>query len=159
MSTTEHLDDQIIGRYLDQPLRLPADLRRQIEAAWDGAPVQLYALSDLDHTLRLGRLIPIRMRLAIEDDVVPEQIAVAVRHNAAFGIERQQELLAFLALTCGLVLDSVARGRREAKRMAYLAAGALQSRPHATGDTAAEQDGARVSPEKVAKSKTTSPWA
>ena len=68
-------------------------------------------------------------------------------------------LLAFLALTCGLVLDSVARGRREAKRMAYLAAGALQSRPHATGDTAAEQDGARVSPEKVAKSKTTSPWA
>jgi ATP-binding cassette subfamily B protein len=54
MSTTEHLDDQIIGRYLDQPLRLPADLRRQIEAAWDGAPVQLYALSDLDHTLRLA---------------------------------------------------------------------------------------------------------
>ena len=53
MSTTEHLDDQIIGRYLDQPLRLPADLRRQIEAAWDGAPVQLYALTDLDHTLRL----------------------------------------------------------------------------------------------------------
>src|SRR6266487_6299151 len=53
MSTLEHLDDQIIGRYLDQPLRLPADLRRQIEAAWDGAPVQLYALSDLDHTLRL----------------------------------------------------------------------------------------------------------
>src|SRR6266568_4153853 len=53
MSTLEHLDDQIIGRYLDQPLRLPTDLRRQIEAAWDGAPVQLYALSDLDHTLRL----------------------------------------------------------------------------------------------------------
>ncbi|HEY9858082.1 MAG TPA: glycosyltransferase family 2 protein [Candidatus Obscuribacterales bacterium] len=29
-------------------------------------------------------------------------------------------LLAFLSLTCGMVLDSVARGRREAKRMAYL---------------------------------------
>lgn len=29
-------------------------------------------------------------------------------------------LLAFLSLTCGLILDSVARGRREAKRMAYL---------------------------------------
>jgi len=54
MSTLEHLDDQIIGRYLGQPLRLPADLRRQIEAAWDGAPVQLYALSDLNHTLRLA---------------------------------------------------------------------------------------------------------
>jgi glycosyltransferase involved in cell wall biosynthesis len=30
-------------------------------------------------------------------------------------------LLAFLSLTCGLILDSVARGRREAKRMTYLA--------------------------------------
>lgn len=29
-------------------------------------------------------------------------------------------LLAFLSMTCGLILDSVARGRREAKRMAYL---------------------------------------
>jgi hypothetical protein len=29
-------------------------------------------------------------------------------------------VLAFLALTTGLVLDSVARGRREAKRMHYL---------------------------------------
>lgn len=30
-------------------------------------------------------------------------------------------LLAFLSLTCGFILDSVARGRREAKRMVYLA--------------------------------------
>jgi glycosyltransferase involved in cell wall biosynthesis len=29
-------------------------------------------------------------------------------------------LLAFLSLTCGLILDSVARGRREVKRIAYL---------------------------------------
>lgn len=29
-------------------------------------------------------------------------------------------LLAFLSLTCGIILDSVARGRREAKRMTYL---------------------------------------
>jgi glycosyltransferase involved in cell wall biosynthesis len=29
-------------------------------------------------------------------------------------------LLAFLSITCGLILDSVARGRREVKRMAYL---------------------------------------
>lgn len=29
-------------------------------------------------------------------------------------------LLAFLSFTCGLILDSVARGRRELKRMAYL---------------------------------------
>jgi glycosyltransferase involved in cell wall biosynthesis len=33
-------------------------------------------------------------------------------------------LLASLSFACGMILDSVARGRREAKRMAYLAAGA-----------------------------------
>jgi hypothetical protein len=34
-------------------------------------------------------------------------------------------LLASLSLACGLILDSVARGRREAKRLAYLVAGAV----------------------------------
>jgi len=29
-------------------------------------------------------------------------------------------LLAFLSLTCGLILDSVSRGRKELKRLAYL---------------------------------------
>jgi ATP-binding cassette subfamily B protein len=54
MTTTQHLDDQIIARYTGQPLRLPAELRRQIETAWHGAPVQLYALADLDQSLRLA---------------------------------------------------------------------------------------------------------
>jgi hypothetical protein len=31
-------------------------------------------------------------------------------------------LVAALSLACGMILDSVARGRREAKRLAYLAA-------------------------------------
>jgi hypothetical protein len=47
-------------------------------------------------------------------------------------------LLGFLALTCGLILDTVTRGRWELKRMAYLAipgpqeleANRAQSRPH-----------------------------
>jgi hypothetical protein len=30
-------------------------------------------------------------------------------------------MLSFLSLACGLILDSVARGRRETKRLAYLA--------------------------------------
>jgi hypothetical protein len=30
-------------------------------------------------------------------------------------------MLSFLSLACGLILDSVARGRREMKRLAYLA--------------------------------------
>src|SRR5207248_1413193 len=43
-------------RYTDQPPRLPAELRRQIEASWHGAPVQLYAFADLDHALRLTQV-------------------------------------------------------------------------------------------------------
>src|SRR5918996_2467982 len=54
METTQlHPDEQIIVRYPDQPPRLPRDLRRRIETAWGGGPVQLYALADLDHALRL----------------------------------------------------------------------------------------------------------
>ena len=37
-------------------------------------------------------------------------------------------LMAALSIACGMILDSVARGRREAKRMAYLAAGAARDR-------------------------------
>lgn len=36
-------------------------------------------------------------------------------------------VLAFLSLTCGLILDSVARGRKEIKRLAYLAVQAIES--------------------------------
>src|SRR5438309_113249 len=50
------LDAQIVARYTDQPPRLPAELRRQVEASWHGAPVQLYALADLDHALRLTQV-------------------------------------------------------------------------------------------------------
>lgn len=44
---------QIIDRYAGQPSRLPAALRAQLEAEWHGEPVQLYALADLDHAMRL----------------------------------------------------------------------------------------------------------
>jgi ATP-binding cassette subfamily B protein len=46
----------IIARYTDQPQRLPVELRAQIEAAWGGRPVQLYALADLDASMRLAEL-------------------------------------------------------------------------------------------------------
>lgn len=46
-------NEAIVARYLEQPTRLPVDLRRQVEALWDGAPVQLYALADLDHAHQL----------------------------------------------------------------------------------------------------------
>jgi len=53
MSTVQQLDDHIIARYTAQPSRLPPELRREIEHVWQGAPVQLYALADLDQSLKL----------------------------------------------------------------------------------------------------------
>ncbi len=54
MSTQQQLDDHIIERYTAQPTRLPPELRREIERAWQGAPIQLYALADLDQSLVLA---------------------------------------------------------------------------------------------------------
>ena len=48
------MNQEIIDRYIGQPASLPAELRSMIERAWDGEPVQLYALADLDHHLKLA---------------------------------------------------------------------------------------------------------
>ena len=48
------MNQDIITRYIGQPARIPANLRAQIEREWGGLQVQLYALADLDHTLRLA---------------------------------------------------------------------------------------------------------
>ena len=77
LQNLHNLDTEIVTRYTDQPPRLPPELRREIELAWHGAPVQLYALADLDHALRL-----------VESWVAlgPEQVAVARRAGAAWEI-------------------------------------------------------------------------
>src|SRR5207249_9174342 len=77
MSTLHHLDDQIIARYTAQPPRLPLELRREIEHAWQGAPVQLYALADLDQSLRLAETW-----LALG----PRHIAVATRDSGGWDV-------------------------------------------------------------------------
>jgi len=46
-------DRRIIERYTDQPARMPAEVRRSIEDRWDGEPVQLYAMADLDEAMTL----------------------------------------------------------------------------------------------------------
>lgn len=48
------MNQDIITRYIGQPARLPVNLRAQIEREWGGLQIQLYALADLDHTLRLA---------------------------------------------------------------------------------------------------------
>ncbi|MEO8537861.1 MAG: glycosyltransferase family 2 protein [Betaproteobacteria bacterium] len=46
-------------------------------------------------------------------------------------------LLSFLSLACGLILHNVARGQREMKRLAYLAAGAADRAPRGPDGSAA----------------------
>jgi len=77
MSTLQYLDDHIIARYTAQPSRLPPELRRQIEHDWQGEPVQLYALADLDQSLRLTEAWLV---------LGPRQIAVARRGEQAWVI-------------------------------------------------------------------------
>jgi ATP-binding cassette subfamily B protein len=47
-------DQEVIARYTNQPRRLPPEIRHLLEAAWSGDPVQLYALADLDESLKLS---------------------------------------------------------------------------------------------------------
>jgi len=77
MSTLQQLDDHIIARYTAQPTRLPPELGREIEHAWNGAPVQLYALADLDQGMRLAETW-----LALG----PRHIAVAKRDTEGWEI-------------------------------------------------------------------------
>jgi len=90
MSTQQQLDDHIIERYTAQPTRLPAELRRQIEHAWQGAPIQLYALADLDQSLLLSEtwfaLGPGHIAIAKRDSEGWE-----VRSIARSGIEALRE--------------------------------------------------------------------
>jgi len=66
------MDQEIITRYIGQPARLPRELRARIEHACSGNSIQLYALADLDHTLRLGEswlaLTAAHVALARRDD-------------------------------------------------------------------------------------------
>src|SRR5262245_54709956 len=48
------MDQEIITRYIGQPAQLPRALPAPLEHACSGSSVQLYALADLDHALRLG---------------------------------------------------------------------------------------------------------
>ncbi len=44
----------LIRRYTDQPCTLPPEIRNRVEDDWGGSPVQLYAMVDLDESLRLA---------------------------------------------------------------------------------------------------------
>ncbi len=52
-SSSPDRNREIVRRYTGQPATMPAEIRRHIETAWGGGPVQLYALADIDPALKL----------------------------------------------------------------------------------------------------------
>ncbi len=72
MPEVQNQNRELVRRYTDQPARLPAELRSRIEAEWDGAPVYLYALADLNAQLTLEHtwvaLGPERVALAQQSE-------------------------------------------------------------------------------------------
>jgi ATP-binding cassette subfamily B protein len=48
------MNQEIINRYIGQPACLPTELRSTLEGEWGDEAIQLYALADLDDSLRLG---------------------------------------------------------------------------------------------------------
>ncbi len=55
MATVTSLDDvELIGKYTDQPARLPSSVREHIACATDQSGLRAYALIDLDDALSLG---------------------------------------------------------------------------------------------------------
>ncbi|HYU16681.1 MAG TPA: ABC transporter transmembrane domain-containing protein, partial [Candidatus Acidoferrum sp.] len=92
-------DREIIGRYTDQPIRLPAELRAEIEHSFDGRPAQLYALVDLDPSLKLTE-----SWLALG----PERVAIARREGEAWALSlvdrsRIREVRSSKGMSCHVV--------------------------------------------------------
>src|SRR5256884_638673 len=123
MDTLQHNPDHdVIARYTGQPLQLPPELRREIEAHWHGAPVQLYALADLDHAASVAR--PIRDAQAL---VAGRQVAVIRRLLGYLRPYRRQLVLGMAAATvitlvslvppylAGYLIDRVVRPAQEGR--------------------------------------------
>ncbi|MBV8397771.1 MAG: glycosyltransferase [Acetobacteraceae bacterium] len=88
-------------------------LRTIIVLVKDERPLQFFAIAGFGlFVLGVGVGIPVVLEF-LRTGLVP-RLPTAV---LAMGLV----LLSFLSLVCGLVLDSVARGRKEMKRLAYLA--------------------------------------
>ena len=56
MNNTTQLNRAIVREYTDQPEQLPESIRHKVETLWNGKPVQLYGLADLDEHLCLKQV-------------------------------------------------------------------------------------------------------
>jgi glycosyltransferase involved in cell wall biosynthesis len=123
---------ELAVRYRDRPagsvskLRTYADglriLRTIILLMKEQKPLPFFSTAGLLLTLLgVGLSVPVLMEY-LHTGLVP-RLPTALLSVALV-------LLAFLCMACGLILDSVARGRKEAKRLAYLTIPGVAGFPH-----------------------------
>ncbi len=101
MIETQDSDLQIVARYTNQPTLLPPELRLAIEKRWDGEPVQLYAMVDLDASMHLTQtwLALGREQLAI----AREATAGGVPEIQSFERSRIRDLTETPGLSCNVL--------------------------------------------------------
>src|SRR5262245_33150489 len=110
------IDDRIIRRYTDQPAQLPPDLRVRIEQSWGGAPVQLYALADLDDAMQLAStwvvLGPTHMAVVPIDESSPASSFSVFERARIVAVQEAPGL-------SGTVLTIVGAGSEALARVSY----------------------------------------
>lgn len=55
ISLNNRTNAELIERYTNQPVEMPLEIRSRIEKEWQNKPVQIYAMADLDASLKLNQ--------------------------------------------------------------------------------------------------------
>ncbi|MHC4915231.1 MAG: ABC transporter ATP-binding protein [Planctomycetota bacterium] len=144
MSTAEKRNVEIVRRYTDQPERLPLEMRRAMEAACGGEPVQLYALADLDESMSLARiwvaLTPRHLVMAGEREGSDPEMQVVERCRVT-GVRSRQGLSCSTLTVLGgsgepelAVVRYTHRQRRAMENLVFVLEQGVSGREVAVGD-------------------------
>jgi len=129
----------IISRYTGQPTVLPPEIRLRIEMAFGGAPVQLYALADLDASLKLTEswlaLGPDHVALTRGDDItVIERARISAVHESPGLSVTTLSILGGLDDPPLAVVRFTHRQRGAVENIRFVLEEALEGRTPPTGD-------------------------
>jgi len=117
-------------------------LRMIVRLVKEERPLQFFSLSGVVFlTVGVGLSIPLMLEF-MRSGTVP-RLPTAV-------LSTGMVVVAFLSFVCGLILDSVARGRKEIKRLAYLAVPAVGFHQEAAPGTAALNSAAGIKQREAA---------
>lgn len=97
LSRKNYTDEELISRYTDQPGSMPRIVRDAIETAWNGQLVQLYALADLDASLKLARTW---IALGSKDIAIVSEDGAEVPKVRSYALEEVETVRETPGLSC-----------------------------------------------------------